>query len=161
MMRIIIFFIILTVYITSPAQNSVKSGFYIDGEITGLYNNAILLEYNSVNGCLKKDTANIKNGKFHFKGPIPEPTIARLYGNINSPSLFDNFHASFFLENKPLTINIKMDHFKDIKVTGSTTQHEVSALFLKENDLLNKIPSIDKESNKLSIKSAMKPIQTT
>ena len=152
MNRIMVIFALLICYFTSPAQHSFKSGFKVVGEISGHNNGALLLEYNGVNGTLKRDTAYIKNGKFHFKGIVTEPTIARLYGNINFPSLYEKNLTTFFLENNILTINISMDHFRDIKITGSKTQDEVSLLIKKENELQDKIPVIDKESNILSIK---------
>ena len=151
MRKALLLFILITCYVSSSAQNIKKSGFTIDGEITGPHYGSVLLEYLSITGKIIKDKATIKNGKFHFKGIVSEPTIARLYGNINLSSNNDGNNTLFYLENSTLTVRIRMNHFKEIKIYGSKTQDEISTLLKKENELLDKTPPIEKEFNKISI----------
>jgi thiol-disulfide isomerase/thioredoxin len=124
------------------AQKTPGNQFILKGKIINSKSPIIYLIYD-MNGKRIKDSCELKQESFYFKGNINEPTWAFLRGNskimddAENPNIVD-----FFLEPTTMTATVQYDHFKEIKITGSKTQLEYEML-QKQYD------SIDKNSDSL------------
>ena len=124
------------------AQKTKSNEFILKGKIVNSKSPVIYLIYD-IKGSRIKDSCELKQGNFYFKGNINEPTWAFLRGNskimddAKNPNIID-----FFLEPTTMTATVKYDHFKAIKITGSKTQVEYEML-QKQYD------EIDKNSDSL------------
>jgi thiol-disulfide isomerase/thioredoxin len=119
------------------AQKIPGNQFILKGKITNSKSPIIYLIYD-MNGKRIKDSCELKQESFYFKGNINEPTWAFLRGNskimddAENPNIVD-----FFLEPTTMTATVQYDHFKEIKITGSKTQLEYEML-QKQYDLIDK-----------------------
>lgn len=124
------------------AQKTQVNQFVLKGKISNAKSPIIYLIYD-INGKRIKDSCELKQESFYFKGDISEPTWGILRGNSKimddeeNPNIVD-----FFLEPTTMTATIKYDDFKEIKVTGSKTQFEYEML-------QRQYDAIDKSSDSL------------
>jgi len=123
-----LYFILLCLFLFECKHpESTTKNFRLDGIIEGQASGEIYLQYGFLTG-LHKDTAIIKNGRFHFSGTINEPTIAE----INLDNALNS--TNIYIEPGKINIVLAKYAFKDAKVTGSSTQDEFKR-FNKLNEL--------------------------
>lgn len=110
------FFIVVNVF---------SQTFKISGKVTGLPDKTWLFVRTSTPD-VKLDSTQVINGKFILSGKM-EHKITLVYLHTNKYADY----LSFWLEEDPLTIDLKSGEFKKAIITGSKTQ--------KEDDLLSKL----------------------
>jgi len=98
--------------------------FLVSGTIKGQEDGFIVLAYPLTSGSMQRDTANIKNGKFEFRGNLEQPVMASLTGKVQTRSVGDPNYTNFFIEPGIIKIDIEKDHFKEAKYEGSSIQKE-------------------------------------
>ncbi len=127
----------------TSAQKSNTNQFKLTGKLVDPQNNHIYLWYVDKDGKDIKDSCPLKNGNFHFKGNISEPTKGYLRGNLKFMDDAENPNITdFFLEAKNMTASLSYNHFKEAKITGSKTQ-------LEYEKLNNQYTAIEKNSDSL------------
>lgn len=126
------------------AQAQTKPGeFVLKGKYTGPAVELIYFGYTNDSEQQVKDSSEVKNGIFTFKGAISEPRMGYLYPKQTANSSRNS--AQFFLEpQKTIEVKINGDFNKPV-VTGSVTQKEWE-------DLQNQLAPIRKEMEPLSAK---------
>jgi peroxiredoxin len=102
--------------------------FTLKGEINGQNSGNIVLSY-APDSTVILDTAEIKNGKFVFKGMILEPTRAEINGGNESN------RTDIYLEPGVMKVILTQDRFEDFKMTGSKAQDEMSELIKMEKPI--------------------------
>lgn len=126
---ILLFFLIYQINVCHAQFNPKKSyEFIIKGKIVNQKLGLIRLNYINHKGEYVKDSVRIKNGQFSFKGTIPHPVDADIYGDIRSNSTGDINFNSIFLEPGILHVLLEKDRFKEMKVKGSKTQTKIDLL---------------------------------
>lgn len=120
-----------------PAQKTLTCQFNLEGKIINAKSPIVYLIYD-VDGKRIKDSCELRQENFYFKGNIAGPTWAILRGDskIVDDAENPNF-VNFFLEPTTMTATAQYDHFKEIKITGSKTQSEYEML-QKEYDAIDK-----------------------
>jgi peroxiredoxin len=127
------FFMLICSCTSQTDKNSKK--FTLQGEINSQDTGIIILEYFS-DPTLIIDTAEIKNGKFLFKGRILEPTHASLYGR-NYLEL-----ARIYIEPQEMKISVFKDKPLGSKMTGSKTQSEYDLLIKMEYQIYERLSEL-------------------
>lgn len=97
--------------------------FQLTGTISGKQDGLVFLSFGN-NGVNEDDSCQMKGGTFSFKGILSEPVLATLSNDA------DGSRVSFFLD--PSTMTVTTD-FKDLHVTGSSTQDEYRSLEMARN----------------------------
>jgi hypothetical protein len=123
------FFLSFILNILSFSQTvSNPQSFKLQGKINGENSGHIVLKYWS-NKKYIKDTTELKDGEFVFKGSIIEPTAAELVaGNgLNT--------ASIYMEPGDMKVTLTKDRFKDLQMTGSKIQEEMNELNLLKDPI--------------------------
>ncbi len=117
------FFLILISFLISCSQNKENKSFIIDGKIEGISTGKALIEYSDF-----KDTAEIKNGQFNFKGTVQKPEICKI--------IIEGFEhqTEFYLENSKISFLGYVDSLDKVKISGSKTEYENYTY----NQILNK-----------------------
>lgn len=125
------FFLLIFQINFSFAQFNAKKSyeFIIKGKIVNQNLGLIKLDYINHKGEYVKDSVKVKNGYFSFKGTIPHPVEADIYGDIVSNSTSDVNFSSIFLEPGILNVLLEKDRFKEMKVKGSKTQSQIDSLY--------------------------------
>lgn len=113
---------------TSCNQESGKS-FELKGALEGINDGKIIL-FNPSNSEIVPDTAEIKNGKFVFRGDIPEP--APYYLQLNDQ------HKFFFAENTKMTFTGHADSLNKGVVQGGRVNDDYSSYMEKLKALQKK-----------------------
>jgi thiol-disulfide isomerase/thioredoxin len=131
------------------AQSSLNKEFAVNGTIKNFSGKYIIINYLNSQGKLIKDTANVTNGVFNFKGNISEPTLASLSGAIKSASITDPNFTELFLEPNQLKIEIEESHFKSLRVIGSKTQDELEKLKTIQKPINDKLETLNLTFSKL------------
>ena len=118
------FFIIIIFIISFQANAQVKntSAFDLKGKLAGQTNGVLYLYYNDFENKRVKDSSNIVNGTFSFKGKIDQPVMGYLQLKEENRTEFNS--ANFFLEPSVMTANLKSNEFRKATFTGSKTQNE-------------------------------------
>lgn len=111
-MKYTLILILLTILIACN-QNKQTNSFTIDGKIESISSGNAFLEYSDF-----KDTAEIKNGQFVFKGILQRPEICKI-----SISGYEHF-TEFYLENSKILFIGHIDSLDKVKVIGSKTEDE-------------------------------------
>jgi len=106
--------------------------FTLDGVIKGQDSGEMYLQYGFLS-TQKQDTAIIINGRFSFKGLISEPTMAE----ISSDRALNT--TNIYLEPTRMNVVLVKYDFKDVAVTGSSTQDE----FVKFNKQIGPVENKD------------------
>lgn len=112
-----ILFIMAALTITFSSCNKGKQ-YIINGTITGIKNGKAFLQGYEHGDWVKTDSAEIKGGKFVFKGKLKLPELRYLVID----SVKDQF--PFFVENSKITLKVNKDSMDRTIVTGSVTQME-------------------------------------
>lgn len=108
----------------------------------------VYLGYFDENGKNIRDSSELKNGSYQFKGQISEPSIAVLTSSKkvlsanddnDKPLRADEPNATLlFLEPAVMQASVDAWNFKNLKVTGSTTENDYLPLSLKREALMDK-----------------------
>lgn len=135
------FLIFLAIVLRSKAQTDFDGKqFQISGTINGVCSGTMILQYLNANGNFQIDSTEIQGAVFTFQGHISQPTIASisLYSRDSNYRGDDNF-LSFFLVNKPLTIDLMNGDFKNAIIEGSAIQKDFQELQNAKDTVTKKI----------------------
>jgi len=105
----------------------------LSGKIAGQKTGFISLSYWTIEGKLKTDSSELKNGTFHFKGNLTIPARAFLSGDVKSENDSDPNTTSLYIEPSIINATLTYNNFKEIKLTGCRTQLESEELTKKIN----------------------------
>lgn len=125
------FFILFVIFasLTGQAQT-----FTIKGKIKGQDSGVLVLYYPGEDGKTIQDSAVIQKGLFEFTGRLTEPVMAS-FTNAKNNLMDDQNRGSFFIEPGTLSLEVIAGDFKNLKLTGSRTQDEMTALNLEKSSL--------------------------
>lgn len=118
-------FVLFTSYLV--AQFSPKP-FTIYGKIKNQSSGFIKLEYINYEGEYITDSAEVINKSFIFKGYIPHPINADIYGDRAFKNTSDINYSSIFIEPGIMNLVLEKDKFNDLKLRGSNTQNQIDSL---------------------------------
>ncbi len=151
-MKYLIFNLCLFASISANGQQPAKNQFTITGKSGNLDADFVYLRYQNAAGKLVTDSAAVKNGSFHFQGPIAEPTVGVFY--INPANRAKQAFFRFFMEPTNMTMVLDGNHFTDAKITGSATQAEFQPLEEQRKEVekrwapvMDTLNAINKRSN--------------
>jgi thiol-disulfide isomerase/thioredoxin len=145
-------FFLLSAAFCRTQSATINRQFIFNGKIIGQINGIISLTYNDENGIKKIISSNLKNGKFHFKGFLSEPTLAILRGDIKSRADDDPNAVSIYLEPGSMKALARKNHFKEIKITGSKSQNEYEMLQMEYEAIDSKSELAYEKFSKLNYK---------
>ena len=153
----LLFSLVLNVVINyTSAQGKVEDNFFITGKIEYRDTGFIVLKY--IDGYNKRiaDTCTIKNGLFVFKGYINEPTLVSIIGKRKSRSVDDPNFTEIFIEPDTISVYLKENEYKNVRVSNSKTNNEYY-------NLINKVKpfSIEKDSLFTALSNLEAEEQTT
>lgn len=139
--------IILALTCLFPLAGMAQGGYTISGKISGTKApvKAYLLIFEA-NNYKDKDSVEIKNGKFQFKGSVnePEPAIVEVrYGSARK-SGNQSDHVFFWIENSDISITTT-DSIKNAQITGSTVERQRGELSALTTPFTNKIIKLQRE----------------
>ena len=121
----LLFFLLLIVQSGFSQQQLGNNQFSLAGTTDLKDGEIIFLQYEGVN-----DSTTVKNGKFHFKGRVDEPTFAALKNG--KTNVLDGPPAvRFFIEPVKMDIIAWKDKFYKAKLSGSETQKVLDEVNLK------------------------------
>jgi thiol-disulfide isomerase/thioredoxin len=130
---------------TAIAQKQ-SNQFQLKGKLAGQSSGLLYLYYSDAENKRIKDSCEIVNGSFSFKGNINEPTMA--YLQLKEEKRNELNGVNVFIEPAPMTIDLQLNKFKEAKLAGSKTQNENKALEkLKEPIRKQMQPVLDEYSN--------------
>ena len=120
-----------------------RKPFTIYGKIKNQSSGFIKLEYINYEGEYITDSAEVINESFIFKGYIPHPINADIYGDRVFKNTSDINFNSIFIEPCIMNLVLEKDKFKDLKLRGSNTQNQIDSL---NNTYIHKkiVDSLDK-----------------
>ena len=130
-------FFFLVLMVAACHGLSFAQSFKINGTCEGLADGAWLY-LKVANTNLKLDSTQVKNGSFNLKGRISEEPIKVL---LHTDRLSN--YVFFWLESKPISMNLKAGEFKKGSIKGSKTQDE-------DNKLMSIIQPIRDEQESLA-----------
>lgn len=122
--------LLCAVKITIAQHEAQTKDFVLKGKIKGQTKGMLKLSYPSADGRNVQDSTAIQNGAFEFRGKINEPVMAYFAGAIKSRGIDDPNSGSFFIEPGTLSLEVTAGDFKNLKLKGSKTQDELTALEL-------------------------------
>ncbi len=128
-----------------------QNTFVLKGKITGQESGFLKLSYTALGGKNMQDSAAVLNGSFEFKGNIDVPVMAYLTGAVKSRALDDPNTGYFFIEPGKLSLELTAGDFKNLKLKGSKTQDEVSALDFRKKSQMDQIRSLSSEYDKANL----------
>jgi thiol-disulfide isomerase/thioredoxin len=128
-------------YFGTMAQKS-KNEFVLNGKIEGINDGLVYLYYNSEGDQRMKDSSQLHNGSFSFKGKISEPTMAFL--QLKEEKRTETNNTSFFLEPAAMSVHTKVNDFSHATVTGSAVQKDYETLNKSKEPVRKEMqPAID------------------
>lgn len=110
---------------TINAQDQ-NNQFQIKGRLSGQSTGILYLSYSNADNKRVRDSCEIVNNAFSFKGNIKEPTMA--YLQLKEEKRNELNSTNVFIEPAAMTIALQFNKFSDAKLTGSKTQNENKAL---------------------------------
>ena len=111
--------------ISGYSQEKLKK-FRISGHIEGKQSGFVYFNYiPSGNGGIM-DSSKLKNGNFIYNGLINEPTKAVFSLSSFSGKIDQEHTTDFYLEPGYLRLSVKVNFFKDLQLSGSKTNDEVT-----------------------------------
>ncbi len=141
-MKVLFLFLFIFLTTFTIAQFPPKL-FTIYGKIKNQFSGFIKLEYINYEGNFITDSSEVINESFVFKGFIPHPINADIYGDIVFNNTNDINFYSIFIEPGIMHLVLEKDKFKDLKLRGSNTQNKIDSL---NNTYINKkiVDSLEK-----------------
>jgi thiol-disulfide isomerase/thioredoxin len=113
------------------AQQNPSGQFVLHGKILNQQDGLVYLSYSNAKGERVRDSVELKNGAFEFKGRIKEPSIASFWGNIKSRNVDDPNYTTIFLEPSSMKLTATDGQFKIAQITGSKSQSEYQIIQLQ------------------------------
>jgi len=155
-MKIFISLVVCAFILQAEGQNKnmpAKAGkkFRLKGKIHGSTTQWLYLGYSNADGKWVRDSAMIKTGSFEFIGAIKEPSAAIL-GFDKSGSLDGDNSVSLFLEPTVMTLQLKMNDFKNAKMEGSKSQKQAEQLEKSKASVYKQLEPLYKEYNAINQK---------
>lgn len=150
--------LLLAIAALLPFAGMAQGGYTITGKMTEVKTpaKAYLLIYQG-NNYKETDSAEVKNGKFQFKGRVGEtaPAIVEVNykGVRNSGNKSD--HISFWLENSNIAI-ATTDSIKNAKISGSVAEREKQELSALTTPYTDKIIKLQHEFSREGKNPAVK-----
>lgn len=141
---------ILTLIVLLTGYQLQAQQFSIKGKIIGQKTGILTLSYTGSDGSYTLDSAVIKDGLFEFKGALNEPVMAFFSGEVKSRSMDDPNAATFFIEPGQLTLDVKMNDFKNLVLRGSKTQDEYRALEKLKEPILQEMKPVSDAFQKVN-----------
>lgn len=136
-----------------PVAAAAQKGFAISGTITGLKEPAVAyLDYGKT-----KDSVEIENGRFEFKGSANEPVQAFLAVKRASASKKQADYTAFWLENSKISVTA-IDSIKKAVVKGSVADRENSELESSVKPNTNVILRLMKEADNKPVEARKRVI---
>jgi len=118
--------------------------FTLTGKVAGQPSGWVKLYYADSQGKRIKDSCQLVDGQFKFRGNIAEPTMAYLDEAAFPGAMDDSDATSFFLEPTAINIDLKYKDFKDAVITGSKTQEEYAALEAQKKPIYEEMAPLGK-----------------
>ncbi len=140
MKNIIVFIVMATGILNTAWSQKSTNEFVVKGKLIGQNDGLMYLYYSNDQNKRIKDSSAFKNGSFYFKGKIKEPTM--VYLQLKEEKRNENNSASFFIEPSVMKVNLKVNEFRKVDVTGSKSQVEYASL----------------ENSKATIRKEMEPL---
>jgi thiol-disulfide isomerase/thioredoxin len=142
------------------SQGTKNHSFILKGKLEDRDTGYIYLSYSQLTGY-NYDSALLVNGHFTFTGNIPEPTKATLSAVPIQLISGAGDCSDIYIEPGSMQIAVRMNHFNDLKLTGSSSDSE-RTLLVKLKDPINddmqpiyKQLSADSKSYMQGLKSGM------
>ena len=126
MKKIVAVTLLATMLVKIGYAQKLNNQFVLKGKLKGLTSGLLYLYYANNEDARIKDSSQLLNGNFSFKGNISHPTIAYLQLKENKRN--ESNSTNFFLEPTVITVNLKFNEFRTTKITGLTTQNEYAQL---------------------------------
>jgi thiol-disulfide isomerase/thioredoxin len=149
MKKILLFFFIVT---SSFKIVVAQKQFVLNGTLKGKNTGLMYLYYSDNENKRVRDSAEIVDGSFSFKGKINEPSMA--YLALKEETRTENNSVSFFMEPSVMSVILPLDKFSDATFTGSKTQNEYGALQTKKQKIqdrwkivMDTLSAVNKRSN--------------
>jgi len=117
--------IILGLLFLSCSVKLSKNEFYLYGTVQGMNTKSIVLAYSGFRKTIIVDTLEVINNKFFTYGYINGATRALIKFNNMPNSKDDQSDLFIFLEPKKIGISQAGNNFKNVNITGSSTQLEI------------------------------------
>jgi thiol-disulfide isomerase/thioredoxin len=131
------------------AQRPASGKVTLKGRINGNAPKEISIAFIDSLGNGHRDTIQVDQGEFEFKGTINGPTRAAIYGKFTTKFLPDPNIAIVYLEPGLMEINLTVNDFPSAKVKGSATQDDYQKLNDSERSLMNEWTLLDKAIDSL------------
>lgn len=146
-MKYLLILFLATIAVSGHAQQKGFKNvipFTLNGKLTGRDSGIIVLWYLDSTDKYVRDTANLQNGLFVFKGYVSDPNYAHLIG-----TRADGNNANFFLEGGNQQIQLVENEFYDLQMQGSKTQDEYGELLQAQKPIDLKLWALENEQNAL------------
>ncbi|TXH53286.1 MAG: AhpC/TSA family protein [Bacteroidia bacterium] len=114
MLKYVFYFFIIGILVSCKMKSGKE--FLIDGNIQGIKTPFVYLMY-SVGDSMVTDTAEVKNGSFHFDGIVNEPAFGAI-------QIGEEGQVSIVVENGKMEVKGSMDSLDKVAVNGGPTQTE-------------------------------------
>ena len=132
----------LFVLIVFCACQKKDEGFVVRGVITGYPGTKLFVrEIIPGNDAWINDTLEVKDGKFEYRGKVESPRLIYFI-----PQDFLGRYE-LFLENSEIELNVENGHYRDIKVIGSKSHEEFTAVTHASRELLIAYSQFEKRRN--------------
>lgn len=135
---------LIPVFMLLPVAAAAQKSYVVSGKLSGLKEPAIAyLNYGKT-----KDSVEIKNGTFQFKGSVAEPVQAYLTVKAADalPKKNQDDYTLFWLENSKISVSGK-DSIKNAAIKGSLAEKESREMDAPVKPLTDKILRLMKESD--------------
>jgi thiol-disulfide isomerase/thioredoxin len=136
---------ILTILVLLPILAAAQKNYTLSATISGLQSPAMAyLSYGQGEKAFK-DSVDIKDGRFTFKGTVEEPIQAFLTVKHNTPSIPNRSdYFPFFIENSKITITAA-DSIKNAEIKGSVAEKDSREIEALIRPLTNTIIRLQKD----------------
>ncbi|MBS1639552.1 MAG: AhpC/TSA family protein [Bacteroidetes bacterium] len=170
MKKIISTLYFVTAFLFANAQQKLNNNFFVKGTIEGRDTGFIILKYIDGNNKRIADTCTLKNGLFVFKGYINEPTLVNIIGKRKSRSVDDPNFTEIFIEPDTISVYLKENEYKNVRVLNSKTNNEyynlinkVKPFSIEKDSLFTTLLNLEKEEStniSKAIKDSLKNIKS-
>ncbi|MBS1566199.1 MAG: redoxin domain-containing protein, partial [Bacteroidetes bacterium] len=120
--------------------------FTINGKYKGAEGTQLFLGYDKGDGWAKDSTV-VKNGRFSFKGVLPNPVAASLYDPKKTGQAGS---VMFFIEPATMNLVVNGENIKDASLTGSATQKDWVALNALQAPIREELKPLSEKYSKAS-----------
>ncbi len=150
-MRHFMLCIFMAIYCSiSCAQGGNDKSFSITGKFFGGQTKVISCSYRDAADKWITKECKIVNGRFSLNGIISGPTTLALTSKLALGSIEDSNYVDVFIESGKMEIFLRENHFKSIKVNGSSIQDAYDLLERTKRPIYAKLWPIDSTLNVLN-----------